>query len=166
MDQFAGLLIGDFSRITEPGENVFVLVEIFDGGFVGDGEDDLVAALFGLTEFPELRSRRCLGQRFVITIDVLGVGELTGFARDAAEKFERRGDGIGRGHVVHELSSDAGILEVFVDEPGVLFIHFLRHCGRGDLGLDLFALGAGRWRGGNGREGDQEERARERDEAG
>src|ERR1051326_445674 len=50
MDQFAGLLIGDFSRITEPGENVFVLVELFAGGFVGDGAGDLVAVLFGLTE--------------------------------------------------------------------------------------------------------------------
>ena len=44
-DQLLRLLFGGFSRIAERGEHGFVLVEIFDGGFIGDGKHDLVAAL-------------------------------------------------------------------------------------------------------------------------
>ena len=57
LDQLARLLVRDLARIAELGEDVLVLVEVLDGGLVGDRQDDLVAALLGLPDLPEFGAR-------------------------------------------------------------------------------------------------------------
>ena len=98
------------ARVAELGEDVLVLIEVLDGGLVGDGEDDLVAAFLGLADLPEFGARGGFGEGFVVAVDVLGVGQFAGLAGNAAEEFEGRGDGVGRGHVVHQFGGDARVL--------------------------------------------------------
>ena len=69
------------------GEQGLVFVELFDGGFIGDGEDDLVAPFFGLSEFPYYGARGGFGEGFVVTLNVFGVGEFAGSSGDASEEF-------------------------------------------------------------------------------
>ena len=95
-DEFVRLLVGDFARVAELGEDVLVLIEVLDGGLVGDGEDDLVAAFFGLADLPEFGARGDSGEFLVVAVDILGVGQFAGLAGDAAEELERRGDGVAR----------------------------------------------------------------------
>ncbi len=150
------LVFRDPARIAELGEHILVLVEIADGGFVGNGQDDLVAPLFGLSDFPELRARRGLGQGFEIAGNVFGVGKLARFAGNAAEEFQGRRHGAGGRHVVHQLGGDAGVLQILMDEPGVLFVlrlgrggglfFRLRQGGRAcQSGGEQQARGQGKW---------------------
>ena len=88
MDDGGGLLRGEFARIAELGEQAFVAIQIADGGFVGDGENDLVAALLGLSDLPEPGARRDLGEGFVVAVDVLRVSQLAGLAGNAAQELE------------------------------------------------------------------------------
>ena len=157
-DEFAGLLAGELARIAEPGEDVLVFIEVFDGGLVGDGEYDLVAAFFGLADLPEFRAGRGFGECLEIAVDVLGVGQLAGFPRDASEEFERRRDCIGCRHVVHKLGGDARVLQVFFDEPGVFFVDLLRG-GRGGRGRGFGFSGLAE--NGAGDESESEQRASE-----
>ena len=55
------------------------------------------------------------GELLVIAIDVLGISQLAGSAGDAAEEFQRRGDGVGGGHVIDKLGGDARILQILFD---------------------------------------------------
>ena len=41
MSSLRGGVVLDAPRIAEAGEDVLVLVEVFDGGLVGDGQDHL-----------------------------------------------------------------------------------------------------------------------------
>ena len=147
------------ARVAELGEDVLVLVEVLDGGLVGDGEDDLVAAFFGLADLPEFGARRGFGERLVVAVDVLGVGQFAGLAGNAAEEFEGRRDGVGRRHVVHEFGGDARVLQVFLDELGVLFVDLLRGwSGWRGRWFAFFGLAEGR----AGSESEGEQRAAER----
>src|SRR5581483_8312944 len=96
-------------------------------------------------------------ERFVITVDVLRVGQLAGCAGNAAEEFERRGDCIGGGHVVDELGCDARVLKILLDELGVLFVEFLRRgCGGGRRRFGFFLRrGGGQCEGQRGESGDE-----------
>ena len=125
-DEFARLLVGCFSRIAERSKRGLVLVELLDGGFVGDSEDNLVASLLGLADLPEHCSRRCFGQRFIVAVDVLGVRQLARRAGNAAEKFERRRHAVGGRHVIHQFRGDARILEVLFDQLGIFLVDALR----------------------------------------
>ncbi len=144
-DELAGLVVGDLARVAELGEDVLVLIEVLDGGLVGDGEDDLVAAFLGLADLPEFGARGGFGEGFVVAVDVLGVGQFAGLAGNAAEEFEGRGDGVGRGHVVHQFGGDARVLQILFDELGVLFVDLLGSWrgGRGFRFLGLAECGAG-----------------------
>ena len=87
---------------------------------------DQVAAFFGLADLPELGARRSLGERLVVAVDVLGVGQFAGLAGNAAEELQRRRHRVGRRHVVHELGGDARVLQVFLDQAGVFLVDLLR----------------------------------------
>ena len=87
-DELAGVGGSEVARVAEPGKDLLVVVEVADGGFVGDGEDDLVTAFLGLADFPEAGARGCSGEGFEVAVDVACVGELAGFAGDASEELE------------------------------------------------------------------------------
>ena len=153
MQDLFGLLLGGLARITQGREHSFVLVQILDGGFIGDGQHHLVAAFFALPQHPEFRARRGLRQRLIIPLDVLSVGQLARFAGDAPEKFQRRWHAVRRRHVIHQFGGDARVVQIFLDEARVLLIHFLRRgrrCGRsgrsGRLGFLILSEREGRHR--------------------
>ncbi len=88
------------------------------------------------------------GERLVIAVDVLGVGQLARLARNAAEELQRRGNGVGRRHVVDQFGGDARILQILLDEFGVLFVELLRLRGgrRGGRAALPFLACALHWR--------------------
>ncbi len=87
-DQVARLFIGDLARIPQPGQNVLVLIQVLNRGLVGDRQNHLVAPFLGLPDLPEPGARRGLSQRFVVAVDVLGVGQLARFAGNAAQELQ------------------------------------------------------------------------------
>ena len=102
------------------------LSRLLDRRFVGDREQDHVAAFLGLADRPQLGAVGRLVERLEVAVDVLGVGQLAGRADDAAEELERRRNG-GRGRqVIDQLGRDPRILQVFLDLRGVLLVDLLR----------------------------------------
>src|ERR1035438_5565270 len=83
-------------------------------------------SLFGSTDLPEFGARGGFGEGLVVAVDVLGVGKLAGLAGNASEEFQRRRYGVARRHVVHQFGGDARVLQVLLDQLGVLFVDLLR----------------------------------------
>ena len=130
----------NFARVGELAEHVAVLVERLDRGFVRDREQDDVAPFFRRADLPVLgASGSRLRERFVVAIDVLGVGQLAGCADRASEELQRRRHRIGRRQVIHELGRDARILQVLLDRLGVFLVDLLRLFRRGFLRLETGA---------------------------
>ena len=87
----ARLRFGRLARIGQLVEIAFVGVEVGDRLLVADREQDHVAAFLGLADRPELGpSRRGLGDRLQIAVDVGRVIEDARRADDVAEELERR----------------------------------------------------------------------------
>jgi hypothetical protein len=124
--QLLRLRFGGLARIGEGAEHVAILIDRLDRRLVGDREQHDVAPFFGRANLPVLHPRRRFRERLVISLNVLRVRQLARRAGNAAEERERRGNG-GRGrHVIDELRRDPRILQILLDQPGVLFVLFLR----------------------------------------
>ena len=96
--------------------------------------------------FQNLRARRRLRERLVVAMDVLRVGQLAGRADGAAEKLERRWDGVGGRQMIDELGGDPRVLQVLLDETRVLLINLFRSASERHLREDRRAPGAPRGR--------------------
>ncbi len=89
VDELLGFGLGGFAGVGEGGEVALVFVEVLDGLFAGDGEDDHVAAFLALEgQLPELGAGGVLGELGVVAVDVGDVVELAGLAGHFAEEFE------------------------------------------------------------------------------
>ena len=125
LDDRLGLLRRRPARIAQGGELGLVLVEVLEVGLVADGDDHLVAAFLGLADHPELHPGRGLGQLLVVALDVLGVGQLSGRAGNAAEELQRRRHGVRRRHMVDKLGGEARVDQVLLDERAIGLVLFL-----------------------------------------
>ncbi|MEI9978655.1 MAG: hypothetical protein WDN23_06570 [Edaphobacter sp.] len=88
VDDLLCLLLGGLAGIGEGGEIGLVFVQVFDGLFTAEGEDDHVASFFGLDgKLPELCAGRIFRELFIVAVDVGSVVELARLARHSAEEL-------------------------------------------------------------------------------
>ena len=129
VDDLLGLLFGGLARVGECGQVGLVFVEVLDRLFVADGEDDHVAAFFGLhAELPELCARRILGEFLVVAVDVCGVVELAGLAGHVAEKLQRCGHLRRGGQVIDQFRREPRVGQILLDLLRVFLVVRLLWC--------------------------------------
>ena len=79
-DELAGLVVGEAAWVGEAGEVFTVGVEVLDGVFGADEDDDGVAAFFGLADVDDFNAGGFFGEGAVVADYVGVVGELFGLA--------------------------------------------------------------------------------------
>src|SRR6185437_13092445 len=114
-----GIVHVDSAGVGELGELGAIGLEAREIGFGGDGDGDLLAALFGVANGVDADAGGCLGEQAHVFVDLFGVRENAGGAGDVAEDLLGRGHGLRGGQVVDERRSEVGLRGVLLDLGGV-----------------------------------------------
>src|SRR2546421_3220828 len=96
------------TRIGEASGNFLVAIESCEIGFVGNGGDEHLAALFGSANAPDFHPGALAGEQPEIDVDVFGVIENIGRSHDVMKGDIWRWDTRAEGQMVDEFGAEEG----------------------------------------------------------
>ena len=124
VDEQAGLGVveADFARVGKLGQARVILFRASEKLGIGDGGDDHLAAFLSVADGEDLHAWTARLQQAKILVDIFGVGQHVGRARNVAENLGRSRHGFRGGKIVHQRREEGGIGGVFVNLIGVLLV--------------------------------------------
>ena len=119
-DELLRIGLAEAARIGETSSDFLVAIKLREIGFIGDGDDEHLAAFLGSANAPNFDAGTLAGKEAEIGVDVLGVIENIGRADDVMESGVGRGNARAEREMVNEFGAEERFSGELLDFLGVL----------------------------------------------